>query len=288
MIEAPSIQWFPGHMAKAKRIIKSCLPLVDGVIEILDARIPYSSRNPDLNELVDGKPRIVILAKNDVADDKITSQWIKYFKSKGIVSFAADFKSGKGLNEFVPAVNEALSDVIKKNKEKGMSTKVLHLMVVGIPNVGKSSFINKMAGKKKANVEDKPGVTRDKQWVRINDKIELLDMPGVLWPKFDDKLVGEKLAFTGAVRDEVYDTETLACRLLMYLNENCHDKLIARFKLITEDEKDGYELLKLAGKSRGMLVSGGEINTERAAQTVLDEFRSGKIGKISLETPDIT
>lgn len=273
-------------MAKAKRMIKACLPLVDGVVEILDARIPYSSRNPDLNDLTEGKPRIVILAKCDIADDKKTCEWIKYFKSKGLTAFAADFKSGKGLNEFVPAVNEALCDVIKKNKEKGMGTKVLHLMVVGIPNVGKSSFINKEAGRKKTAVADKPGVTRDKQWVRINDKIELLDMPGVLWPKFEDKLVGERLAFTGAVRDEIYDSETLACRLLMYLNENCRDKLVTRFKLIPENEQDGYELLKLAGKSRGMLVSGGEINTERAALTVLDEFRSGKIGKITLETPN--
>ncbi len=285
MIEAPSIQWFPGHMKKTERMIKKNLPLVDGVVEILDARIPVSSRNPNLVSLIEGKPRLVLLNKCDSADEKANSIWINHYKNNGITALPVNCKTGSGLQRFVPAVNEVLSELIRKNNERGMSGRLIHLMVVGIPNVGKSSFINKMAGTKKAAVEDRPGVTREKQWVRVGSGVELLDMPGVLAPKFEDKNVGERLAFTGAIKDDIVDTETLACRLLMLLNENYHELLAARFKQISPDEKDGYELLLQAGKSRSMLISGGEINTERAALTVLDEFRSGKLGRMTLELP---
>lgn len=287
MIEAPSIQWFPGHMTKTKRMIKASLPLVDAVVEVIDARIPAASRNPDLSSLIEDKPRIVLLNKSDSADEKATEKWLRYYKNNGITALSADCRTGKGLNKFEPLVNEVLADLIKRSNERGMTGRVLHLMVVGIPNAGKSSFINRMAGSKKAKVEDRPGVTREKQWVKIAKNIELLDMPGVLWPKFEDKLVGEKLAFTGAVKDDVVDIETLACRLLMNLNVNYHDNLKERYKKLSDDlNEDSYELLKQVGMSRGMLISGGEINTERAAITVLDEFRSGKLGRITLELPE--
>lgn len=285
MTEIPSIQWFPGHMTKTKRMIKASLPLVDAVVEILDARVPESSRNPDLGSLIEGKPRIIILNKCDTADDSSTQKWISWYRNKGIVAIAADCRSGKGLNKFIPAVKQVLSDLIQKYEAKGMKGRVLHLMVVGIPNVGKSSFINRLAGQKKAKVEDRPGVTRSKQWVKLSDDIELLDMPGVLWPKFEDMSVGEKLAFTGAVKDDVVDIETLACRLLCVLNTLYKNELTARYKIETTNDEDGYALLKKVGKSRGMLISGGEINTERAAITVLDEFRGGKLGRITLELP---
>lgn len=287
MIEAPSIQWFPGHMTKTKRMIKASLPLVDAVVEVIDARIPAASRNPDLASLIEDKPRIVLLNKADSADERATEKWLRYYKNNNIPAIAADCRTGKGLNKFEPLVNEVLADLIKRNNERGMTGRVLHLMVVGIPNAGKSSFINRMAGSKKAKVEDRPGVTREKQWVKIAKNIELLDMPGVLWPKFEDKLVGEKLAFTGAVKDDVVDIETLACRLLMNLNVNYHDNLKERYKKLSDNtDEDGYELLKQVGLSCGMLISGGEINTERAAITVLDEFRSGKLGRITLELPE--
>lgn len=272
-------------MTKTKRMIKASLPLVDAVVEIIDARIPESSRNPDLHTLIEGKPRIVILNKCDTADESATQKWIAWYQRQGIAVIAADCRSGKGLNKFIPTVKQVLADLIAKYEAKGMKGRVLHLMVVGIPNVGKSSFINRLAGQKKAKVEDRPGVTRTKQWVKLSEDVELLDMPGVLWPKFEDMAVGEKLAFTGAVKDDVVDIETLACRLLYVLNDLYRDALTARYKIETSDGEDGYELLKKVGKARGMLVSGGEINTERAAITVLDEYRSGKLGRITLELP---
>ncbi len=290
MTEIPSIQWFPGHMTKTKRMIKASLPLVDAVVEILDARIPLSSRNPDLRELIEGKPRIVLLNKADTADDSSVREWIDYYKKQGITAIAMDCRSGKGVNRFIPAIKSTLSELIGKWNAKGMTGRVIHVMVVGIPNVGKSSFINRLAGQRKAKVEDRPGVTLNKQWVKIDKDVELLDMPGVLWPKFEDKIVGERLAFTGAVKDAVVDIEALASRLLYVLNERYSGKvLLERYKISTEENEDGYELLQKVGRARGMLVSGGEINTERAAITVLDEFRSGKLGKITLENPsDIT
>lgn len=285
MTEIPSIQWFPGHMAKTRRMIKASLPLVDAVVEILDARIPESSRNPDLQSLTEGKPRLVVLNKCDTADENAVQKWISFYRAQGVTAIAADCRSGKGLNKFAPAVRQVLSTLIEKYEAKGMKGRVLHLMVVGIPNVGKSSFINRLAGQKKAKVEDRPGVTRAKQWVKAGEDIELLDMPGVLWPKFEDPAVGERLAFTGAVKDDVVDIETLACRLLYLLNGLYRDTLTSRYKIETVDGEDGYELLQKVGRARGMLVSGGEINTERAAITVLDEFRGGKLGRITLELP---
>lgn len=286
MTEIPSIQWFPGHMAKTKRMIKSSLPLVDAVAEVIDARIPVSSRNPDLQNLIEGKPRIVILNKCDTADEQAVQKWISYYNSKGITAIPTDCRSGRGVNKFVPAVKNVLKDMIAKYEAKGMTGRVLHVMIVGIPNVGKSSLINRLAKQKKAKVEDRPGVTLNKQWVKIADDVELLDMPGVLWPKFEDKTVGERLAFTGAVKDDVVDIEALASRLLFVLNDMYKDTLEARYKITTELEEDGYEILQKVGKARGMLISGGEINTERAAITVLDEFRSGKLGRVTLELPE--
>ncbi|MBQ5315169.1 MAG: ribosome biogenesis GTPase YlqF [Oscillospiraceae bacterium] len=286
MNEAPSIQWFPGHMAKTCRMITANLKMVDAVVEITDARIPQSSRNPDLNNLISGKPRVVLLNKCDEADDKTTEKWLNYYKSQGIYAMAADCRSGKGLKNFVPMIKEVLKDLLERRKAKGIIGAPLHLMIVGIPNVGKSSFINRMAKSKKTKVEDRPGVTREKQWVKIDEEIELLDMPGVLWPKFEDKLVGEKLAFTGAVKDDILDIELLASRLLSFLCENSYkDKVISRYNIEISDEDEGYEILEKVGRKRGMLISGGEVNTERAAITVLDEFRSGKLGKITLEEP---
>ncbi|MGN0586318.1 MAG: ribosome biogenesis GTPase YlqF [Oscillospiraceae bacterium] len=285
MTEIPSIQWFPGHMAKTKRMIKASLPLVDAVAEIIDARIPMSSKNPDLQTLIGGKPRVVILNKADIADEASVQKWISCYNKQGITAIAADCRSGRGVNKFVPAVKSVLKDMLAKYEAKGMSGRVIHVMVVGIPNVGKSSFINRLAKQKKAKVEDRPGVTLNKQWVKIADDVELLDMPGVLWPKFEDKLVGERLAFTGAVKDDVVDVEALASRLLYTLNGMYKDTVEARYKITTEEDEDGYDILCKVGKSRGMLISGGEINTERAAITVLDEFRSGKLGRVTLELP---
>lgn len=286
MTEIPSIQWFPGHMAKTKRMIKSSLPLVDAVAEVIDARIPISSRNPDLQNLIEGKPRIVILNKCDTADEQAVQKWISYYNSKGITAVPTDCRSGGGVNKFVSAVKNVLKDMIAKYEAKGMTGRVLHVMIVGIPNVGKSSLINRLAKQKKAKVEDRPGVTLNKQWVKIADDVELLDMPGVLWPKFEDKTVGERLAFTGAVKDDVVDIEALASRLLFVLNDMYKDTLETRYKITTDSDEDGYEILQKVGKARGMLISGGEINTERAAITVLDEFRSGKLGRVTLELPE--
>lgn len=286
MNEAPSIQWFPGHMAKTRRMITANLKLVDAVVEIVDARIPMSSRNPDLNKLISGKPRVVILNKCDEADSRVTDKWLSYYKSQGIYAMVADCRSGKGIKNFVPMIKEVLKELLEKRRAKGIIGAPLHLMIVGIPNVGKSSFINRMAKSRKTKVEDRPGVTREKQWVKIDDEIELLDMPGVLWPKFEDKEVGEKLAFTGAVKDDILDIELLASRLLYFLCENSYkENIVSRYGVEISDSDEGYEILEKIGRKRGMLISGGEVNTERAAITVLDEFRSGKLGKITLEEP---
>ncbi len=286
MEEIPSIQWFPGHMAKTKRMIKALLPLVDAVAEIIDARIPFSSKNPDLQNLINGKPRVVILNKCDTADETSVQKWISWYNKQGITAIATDCRSGRGVNKFVPAIKTVLKDMLERYEAKGMTGRIVRVMVVGVPNVGKSSFINRLAKQKKAKVEDRPGVTLNKQWVKIADDVELLDMPGVLWPKFEDKLVGERLAFTGAVKADVVDVEALASRLLYVLNDMYKDTLESRYKITTEESENGYDILMKVGKSRGMLISGGEINTERAAITVLDEFRSGKLGRITLELPD--
>ena len=287
MSEIPSIQWFPGHMTKTRRMMAANLKLVDLVLEITDARVPASSRNPELDQWLGKKPRMILLNKMDAADPQATDRWIQYYRRKGVTAFACDCRSGRNLQKFLPALREELAPLIERRNSRGMTGRALRVMVVGIPNVGKSSFINKMAGSKRAKVEDRPGVTREKQWVNISSDLELLDMPGVLWPKFEDPKVGERLAFTGAVKDDVVDIELLAMRLLGYLRKEYPASLEERYKITPEDCEglDDYDLLQLVGRKRGMLISGGEINTERAAITVLDEFRGGKLGRITLELP---
>ena len=287
-MEAVDIQWFPGHMAKTRRLMKENLPLVDVVVEITDARVPASSRNPEMKNLVGGKPRMVVLNKCDMADEALTAEWIEYYRTKGVRAVAMDCRSGKGLNKLVPTVKEVMKKELEKRAAKGMEGKPIRMMIVGIPNVGKSSFINRVAGGKRAKVEDRPGVTRGKQWVTLEKGIDLLDMPGVLWPKFDDKTVGEHLAFTGAIKDDILDTELLAMRLADLLNREYHSLLCERYRL-TDEETAGiepYDLLSLIGAKRGMKISGGEVDTERAAAMLLDEFRGGKIGRMTLEMPN--
>ena len=272
-------------MAKTRRIIKESLNLVDGVVELVDSRIPYSSSNPELNNLIKGKPRIVLLNKCDIADSNATKMWIDYYKSRDMYALAVDCRTGKGLNHFIPTVQKALSKTIEKNASKGMNGKALRLMVVGIPNTGKSSFINRMAGNARAKVADKAGVTRQQQWFVVGKGIELLDTPGVLWPKFDDPEVGDKLAFTGAVKDEVTDIETLSCRLLDVLAKTRPQSILDRYKLDDIDGLQGWEILEMIGKKRGFLIKGGEIDYERTAVMLCDEFRGGRLGKITLELP---
>lgn len=279
------VQWFPGHMAKTRRLIKESLNLVDGVVEIVDARIPYSSRNPELDSIIKNKPRIILLNKCDVADSAATSIWLKHFENKGFYAMAVDCRTGKGLNKFDAVVKLALKSVIEKNDSKGMSGRALRLMVVGIPNTGKSSFINRMGKNAKAKVADKAGVTRQNQWFNVGNGIELLDTPGVLWPKFDDPQVGDKLAFIGSVKDEVTDKETLACRLLEVLAQTRPSSIEERYKIGSVDGLQGWEILELIGRKRGFLIKGGEIDYERASVIVADEFRAGKLGRITLELP---
>ncbi len=279
-----NVQWFPGHMAKTRRLIKECLPSVDAVTEILDARMPISSSNPELNELIGNKPLIVLLNKCDVADENATRRWLNYFNEKGIYALAVDCKSGNGLNKYAPLLREVLKDKIASNEAKGMIGKPLRIMVVGIPNTGKSSFINRMAGRNRAKVADKAGVTRHNQWFVIENGIELLDTPGVLWPKFDDPKIGDRLAFIGSVKDEVFDSETLAVRLLEVLLRDYPDRLSERYKIDDFSELEAYEILELIGRKRGMMMRGGEIDTLRASIMLLDEYRAGKLGRITLDT----
>lgn len=279
-----NVQWFPGHMAKTRRLIKECLPSVDAVTEILDARMPISSSNPELNVLIGNKPLIVLLNKCDVADENATRRWLNYFNEKGIYALAVDCKSGNGLNKYAPLLREVLKDKIASNEAKGMIGKPLRIMVVGIPNTGKSSFINRMAGRNRAKVADKAGVTRHNQWFVIENGIELLDTPGVLWPKFDDPKIGDRLAFIGSVKDEVFDSETLAVRLLEVLSRDYPDRLSERYKIDDFSELEAYEILELIGRKRGMMMRGGEIDTLRASIMLLDEYRAGKLGRITLDT----
>lgn len=281
-----TVQWFPGHMAKTRRKIKESLPLVDAVVEIVDARIPESSRNPELDEITSGKPRIILLNKSDIADPGATDAWMDYFRQKGAYVLAVDCKSGKGLNKFDAVCREALKERIAQNEAKGMAGRPLRLMVVGIPNTGKSSFINRMSNKARLKVENRAGVTRSNQWVVCGNGIELLDTPGVLWPKFDDPSVGDKLAFIGSVKDDVMDVETIAVRLLDVLKKDYTDRLVERYK-VSDDiaEQESYEVLEAIGRKRGMLLRGNEVDTERAANTLLTEYRGGKLGNITLERP---
>ena len=280
------VQWFPGHMAKTRRLIKESLSRVDCVTEILDARIPLASRNPEIEEITASKPRIILLNKCDMADERVTADWIRYFKAQGFEALAVDCRTGKGLNGYQALVRKVLADKIEANNARGMVGKSLRVMVVGIPNTGKSSFINKMAGRVRAKVADKPGVTTSNQWFFIGNGIELLDTPGVLWPKFDDPVVGDRLAFIGSVKDTVLDIETMAVRLIDVLREGYPDRLAERYKISDFEQLESWEILELIGRKRGMLISGGEINTERASVMLLDEYRGGKIGRISMEFPE--
>ena len=280
------VQWFPGHMAKTRRLIKESLRLVDGVLEVIDARIPYSSSNPELAELISGKPRIVLLNKCDLADKEITKKWVEYYKNQGVTAIPVDCRSGRGLNAFLGAVKTVLAERIRINEEKGMAGNPLRLMVVGIPNTGKSSFINRMAGAAKAKVADKAGVTRHNQWFAIGNGIELLDTPGVLWPKFDDPKVGDKLAFIGSVKDEILDSELLAVRLIEVMTAHYPERLTERYKITDFQDLQPWEVLELIGKKRGNIMRGGEIDTERTSVMLLDEYRGGRLGLISLESPE--
>lgn len=282
MNNSQTIQWFPGHMAKTRRKIAEQLKLIDAVAEIVDARIPISSRNPDLKEIIGDKPHLILLNKCDMADEIATKNWIDYYKSQGIFAIPVDCKNGKGISAFKDTVKTVLADKLEQYRAKGMVGKPLRVMIVGIPNVGKSSFINRIAGGTRAKVENRPGVTRGNQWFSVDKELELLDTPGVLWPKFDDNTVGEHLAFTGAVTDRIIDTELLAMRLLEILVPMYPNLLKERYK-ISEFFDDAYENLCLLGKKRGMMIRGGETDTERAANMLLEEFRSCKIGKITLE-----
>ena len=282
-----NVQWFPGHMAKTRRKIKESLPLVDAVTELRDARIPISSTNPELNELIENKPKIILLNKCDLADENTTLEWINYYKKQGIPALPVDCKSGKGLNVYHKAINELLKDKIQSNKDKGMAGKALRIMVVGIPNTGKSSFINRMAKNGKAKVEDRAGVTRHNQWFVIGSGIELLDTPGVLWPKFEDPEVGYRLAFTGGIKDTILDIETLSMKLLDILSRDYPERLTERYKVTDFRDMASYELLEYIGRKRGMLISGGEIDTERAAIMLFDELRAGKLGRITFEKPEV-
>lgn len=273
-------------MAKTRRIMTESLGLVDAVIEVTDSRIPYSSRNPEMDRLVGRKPRLVLLNKCDTADDALTARWLEYYKNIGVTSIATDCKSGKNVQRIVPVIKDMLQETIERWASRGMTGKAIRLMIVGIPNVGKSSLINRLAGSKRAKVEDRPGVTNGKQWVSVSSDIELLDMPGVLWPKFSDKNVGLCLAFTGAIKDDIMDMEALACEFIAKMRAVNPEALTERYSIALSDEMDDYDVLCAIGKKRGFLISGGEINTERAANILLDEFRSGKLGKITLETPE--
>lgn len=271
-------------MAKTRRAIAANLKLVDAVVELIDARTPMSSRNPEIDSLTAKKPRIVLLNKCDLADANATSAWVNYFKNENVTALAVDCKSGKGLNKLMPTLKSTvLKELMEKRERSGMVGAPIRLMILGIPNVGKSSLINRLAGGKRAKVEDRPGVTRTMQWVKLQDNTELLDMPGVLWPKFEDQSAAVRLAFTGSISDDILDIETLAMKLLSFLAESYPQSLIDRYKIEFDESDDGLSLLEKVGKKRGMVISGGEINTERAAITVLDEFRSGKLGRITLE-----
>ena len=282
--DAMHIQWYPGHMTKTRRQIEADIKQVDAICEIVDARIPMASRNPDIDTICGDKPRIMILNRMDLADPAATKRWAEYFKNKGMAVVATDCKSRKGIADFQPAVRSVLKEKIARNAAKGMNRPV-RVMVVGIPNVGKSTLINQISGRKGAKAENRPGVTRGQQWVTVDNGLLRLDTPGILWPKFEDPNVGMLLAYTGAVKDGILDVEELACWLIKLLWERYPQALRDRYSIDMPVGATGYELLMAAGKKRGYLVSGGEINTERMAQVLIDEYRSGKLGRFTLEEP---
>ena len=285
-MEKMNIQWFPGHMTKAQRMIEENLKLVDAVCEILDARIPASSRNPDIDRLAAGKPRLVILNRCDLADPEATARWRRFFQAQDIAILETDAKTGKGVNGFVPAVRELLKDKLADYAAKGQAGRPLRVMILGIPNVGKSTFINKVAGRKAAIAGHKPGVTRGRQWISIDAGLDLLDTPGILWPKFDSQEVGEMLAITNAIKADVLDKETLGANFMLRLRENYPDALRERYKIEPDPALNGFELLERAAKKRGFLVSRGEYDIERMANTLLKEYHEGKLGRLTLEMPD--
>ena len=280
-----NIQWYPGHMTKTRRMIEADVKLVDAVCEILDARIPLASRNPDIDAICGTKPRMIILNRIDMADPAMTKRWAEHFRARGYSVLQTDCKTKKGISGFVPAVRELLAEKLARYAEKGQVGRPLKLMIVGIPNVGKSTFINQVAGRKGAKAENRPGVTRGKQWITLNGGILLLDTPGILWPKFESPEVGYSLAWTGAINDNILDVELVACRLLERLRELYPGAIEARYKFTPDPEAPGYELLETAARKRGFLISGGEVNTERMAHVLLDEFREGKLGRMTLERP---
>ena len=289
-----NIQWYPGHMTKTRRQIEADLKLVDIVVEIIDARIPISSRNPDIDQIVGAKPRLVVLNRCDQADGSMNRLWTEYFKAKGCTVLETDAKTGTGVNRFSQVIQAALKDTIARWREKGQIGRPVRAMVVGVPNVGKSTFINKIAKRKSAKAGDRPGVTRGKQWVNVDATLDLLDTPGILWPKFEDEHTGLHLAFTGAVKDDIMDVETLGCHLMALMGKRYPQALMVAYKLSQlpeqEDEENevayGYRLLQAAANRRGMRISGGEFDTERMARVLLDEYRGGKLGRFTLEIPE--
>ncbi len=285
MNEQMHIQWYPGHMTKTRRQIEADLKQVDAVCEIVDARIPVSSRNPDIDAICGGKPRILVLNRMDLADPNATKRWAAYFRGRGMAVVATDCKSRKGIADFTPAARTACAEKLERDAKRGMN-RPLRVMVVGIPNVGKSTLINQISGRKGAKAENRPGVTRGKQWVSVDSGLQLLDTPGILWPKFDDPEVGMMLAYTGAVKEGVIDIEELACHLMELLHKYYPQVLLERYQVEAEAGTPGWELVELAGRKRGYLVSGGDVNTERMSKVLLDEFRSGKLGRFTLEMPE--
>ena len=280
-----NIQWYPGHMTKTRRQIEADLKLVDAVCEIVDARIPMSSRNPDIDAICGGKPRILVLNRMDLADPEATKKWAAFFREQGMSVIATDCKSRRGISDFTPAARRACAEKLERDAKRGMN-RPLRVMVVGIPNVGKSTLINQISGRKGAKAENRPGVTRGKQWVTVDAGLQLLDTPGILWPKFEDPRVGMMLAYTGAVKENVIDLEELACFLMTLLHKHYPQALLDRYQVEAPEDTPGWELLELAGRKRGYLVSGGEVNLERMARVLLDEFRGGKLGKFTLEMPE--
>ena len=283
-MQVDNLSWFPGHMTKTRRMITAEIKNMDAVCEILDARIPLSSRNPDVDELTAGKPRLVVLNRVDQADPGETRRWAAYFRGKGYAVLEANAKGGAGTAQFAAAVRELLRDKLAAWADRGQVGRTVRIMVLGIPNVGKSTFINKVAHRKTARAEDRPGVTRSKQWVPVDSTLELLDTPGILWPRFDDPEVGKRLAFTGAIKDDVVDMEELACYLMDYLSRRYAPVLAERYKIEVEPEDSGSDLLEKAGRKRGFLMRGAQVDTQRMARVLLDEFRGGKLGRFTLET----
>ena len=282
-----NLQWFPGHMSKTRRMISEHLKLVDVLVEILDARLPLSSRNPEIDKIAGDKLRILVLNKADLADSAATAAWQAYFARQGLTAVPLDSQSGKGFSAFAPAVDRVMKEKIERDRSRGIQRHSVKLMVVGIPNVGKSSFINRLSGRSAAKTGDRPGITTTKQWIRIAGKSELLDTPGILWPKFESPEVAKRIAFTGGIRDEIIDIEELACQLLAYLSERYAAALCARYKLTVDPaQTEPYDLLEEIGRKRGCIVSGGNVDTFRAAALLLDDFRSSKLGAITLELPD--